>query len=190
MELNMYSKTSARQVPAIFKAIKWRAEDLINLDIGGGRFEDGTKWLQDRGITNLVFDPHCKSYEQNKAIVSILMDKKVDTVTIANVLNVIPDPVERHGIIQMGFTALKEGGRMYISIYEKDRTGVGRMTSAGTFQANRILNSYYGEIEGYLNYSKENMELKGSSFDKFHGLAREAFKMWKKGDMIIVEKLV
>lgn len=83
--------TSRNQVPALFRAVPWVA-DTVNLDVGGGRFDRGTEYLAEQGVTSLVFDPFNRSEQHNIAVLKRVKSRRADTATIANVLNVIKEP--------------------------------------------------------------------------------------------------
>jgi len=75
--------TSLRQVPALFKKqdIDF-PEGGTNFDIGGGRFDEGTKYLADeRGVENFVYDPYNRSPEHNAAVMDRMRTEAADTAT-------------------------------------------------------------------------------------------------------------
>ena len=83
--------TSIKQIPALFTNKNVVFGDT-NIDIGGGRYDLATNYLAERGTTNLLFDPYNQSKEVNKATLDYLMEgNKADTVTCANVLNVMDE---------------------------------------------------------------------------------------------------
>ena len=82
--------TSLHQIAATFKSPYFDTpSDSINVDLGGGKYDLGTEYLKDKGITNLVIDPFNRSPEFNQANEEIARNNKVSSVTINNVLNVI-----------------------------------------------------------------------------------------------------
>jgi hypothetical protein len=140
--------TSLRQVPALFKKqdIDF-PEGGTNLDIGGGRFDEGTKYLEDeRGVKNFVYDPYNRSPEHNADVLDTVARSPADTATAANVLNVIAEPEARADVIRQAMQNIKPGGTAYFQIYEGAGTGVGKVTSKG-FQNNKKTADYIGEVE-------------------------------------------
>ena len=111
--------TSIRQVPALFKSKVFNVpENSVNLDIGGGRFDLGSKYLRDeKNITNLVLDPFNRSQEHNNSIKNYLENNKVDSVTVANVLNVIEESDARKKVIENAYNNLKQDGKSFFQIY-------------------------------------------------------------------------
>jgi len=153
--------TSLRQVPALFKKqdIDF-PEGGTNFDIGGGRFDEGTKYLADeRGVENFVYDPYNRSPEHNAAVMDRMRTKAADTATAANVLNVIAEPEARADVIRQAIQNIKPGGTAYFQIYEGAGTGVGKVTSKG-FQNNKKTADYIGEVEEI--FGPDNVRRKGN----------------------------
>ncbi|MBQ2212844.1 MAG: hypothetical protein II410_08175, partial [Ruminococcus sp.] len=142
--------TSIKQIPALFKHPNVEFGET-NIDIGGGRFDLATNYLAERGTKNMLFDPYNQNEEVNRATLDYLMQgNKADTVTCANVLNVIAEPDARANVILEAAKAIKEDGKAYFMVYEGDGSGEGKRTSAG-WQNNRKTADYMGEIGQYFN---------------------------------------
>jgi len=153
--------TSLRQVPALFKKqdIDF-PEGGTNFDIGGGRFDEGTKYLADeRGVENFVYDPYNRSPKHNADILDKVARNPADTATAANVLNVIAEPEARADVIRQAMQNIKPGGAAYFQIYEGAGTGVGKVTSKG-FQNNKKTANYIGEVEEI--FGPDNVRRKGN----------------------------
>ena len=90
--------TSLNQLPAIFQKVKksggWK-KGTINLDLGGGKYDQATLFLRRFGVTNIIIDPYNRPAEVNQQATAKLKQSPADTVTLANVLNVIPEPEEQ-----------------------------------------------------------------------------------------------
>ncbi len=126
--------TSRNQVPALFKQVGWTS-GTVNLDVGGGRYDRGTAYLADQGVTSLVFDPFNRSEAHNLAVLRRLTLKRADTATIANVLNVIKEGSVRAAVLRFAAKFTRPGGLVYIDVHEGDRSGRGRPTRDG-YQTN------------------------------------------------------
>jgi len=144
------AKTSLRQVPALFK--RW-GDRLggVNLDVGGGAYDEGTHYLSDRhDVANLILDPYNRSREWNHgAQQQFDMLKNVGheaSATLCNVLNVVKGKANRVGILKIIWGKLPKGGKLFVSIYEGNSSGVGKVTSKG-WQENRKAATYLKEIE-------------------------------------------
>ena len=138
--------TSLRQVAAGFKKVDF-APGTVNLDLGGGKFDEGTKYLAERGVTNLVYDPVNRSSGENWKIYDAVRNGGVDTVTCNNVLNVIGEAEVRDNVILQAAKALKPGGVAYFTVYEGDGSGKGRQSKADSWQEHRKTKTYVGEVE-------------------------------------------
>ena len=138
-------KTSLRQVASGFRKIDFEP-GTVNLDLGGGKFDEGTRYLAERGVTNLVFDPVNRSAESNRKIFEAVKSGGVDTVTCNNVLNVIGEAAARDNVILQAAKALKPGGTAYFTVYEGDGSGNGRQSQADAWQENRKTSDYLDEI--------------------------------------------
>lgn len=142
------AKTSIKQVPALFNNPNVEFGET-NVDIGGGRFDLATQQLAENGTRNYVFDPFNRSEASNRATLDFIKESGgADTVTCANVLNVIAEPEARANVILEAAKAIKPDGTAYFMVYEGDGKGEGRETSAG-WQNNRTTASYVSEIERY-----------------------------------------
>jgi hypothetical protein len=140
------AETSIKQVPALFKNNRFEVlPDHRNLDIGGGKYDLGTEHLRGRGIESHVYDPYNRTPEHNQTVLDRFKNAPADSVTAANVLNVIPEFEARLGVIQQAYDNLQPGGKAYFSIYEGDKSGKGAATSKG-YQRNAPANSYIDEI--------------------------------------------
>ena len=135
--------TSLNQVPAVFKKVNWKS-GTTNIDIGGGKYDTSTNFMKDKGVTNVVFDPFNRDAEHNRNAFEKIQSKG-DTVTVANVLNVIKEDVVRDNVILQAAKALKPNGTAYFGIYEGNASGNGKETSKG-WQNNRKTADYIPEI--------------------------------------------
>lgn len=134
--------TSVNMVPRLFKNINWKP-GTYNLDIGGGRFQTGTDYLAGLGVTNLVYDPYNRSEEHNrKVLLEAILNQDKLSITMSNVLNVIQDEYARHMTIALSWSFFRP---VFISVYEGDKSGEGKITSRG-WQENRRLTDYRDEV--------------------------------------------
>ena len=142
--------TSLNQIPSGMKKVNWQP-GTTNVDIGGGRFDTATEYLREQGVENLVFDPFNRNAEHNKEVAERVRDNKVDTATCHNVLNVIDSELSRANVILQAAKAIKPDGTAYFTVYEGDKSGVGRQTKSDSWQNNRPTKDYVREIEAYFD---------------------------------------
>lgn len=138
---------NSSKLPAIFKMVKFNP-GTINLDYGGGKFDNATQYLQDEyDVTNLVYDPYNRSSDHNSEVLSIVRNNGgADTITCSNVLNVIKEPEARMAVLRNCKNYLKNGGKAYFTVYEGSADGAEGPTKAG-YQLNKKTADYVEEIE-------------------------------------------
>ena len=144
------------KVPALFTMAKANFEpDTINFDVGGGKYDTATVYLQGLNVRNLIYDKFNRSEEWNKNITDTLIKcGGADTVTISNVLNVIKEWDCRHDVLQLAYAFSKPTATIYITVYEGDKSGIGKQTKADCYQLNRATADYVGEILTVFPYVK------------------------------------
>lgn len=142
-------------LPRIFRTAAWR-KGSINADIGGGASDVATKYLAGKGVTNVVYDPFNRTTAHNIEAVEKIANRKSDTATVNNVLNVIRELGSRARVIAQAADAIKNNGTAYFTIYQGDGTGTGRVTKIKggkslTWQENRKTSSYAKEVRRYFD---------------------------------------
>lgn len=136
---------NSNKLPAIFRMVKFQP-DTMNLDYGGGRFDNAAEELAKINVTNLVYDPYNRSAEHNQEVLKqVRANGGADTVTISNVLNVIAEPEARQTVLRNAKKLVKPGGKVYITVYEGNKSGSGAETKAG-YQLNKDTKDYVDEI--------------------------------------------
>lgn len=146
------AKTAVNQIPALHK---WLVnEESVGpgrtvVDYGGGPYDKATEFLAEHGIRNLVYDPHNRSYDHNVEVAMWATKNRVAAVLLSNVLNVIQDPEERINVLRAAavFASACQDppASVYITVYEGDRSGVGKETTKG-WQENRKRETYRQEV--------------------------------------------
>lgn len=147
---------NSSKLPAIFGLVEF-LPDTINLDYGGGRFDNATAFLAEKGVTNLVFDPYNRPYDHNKRVLSEVRENGgADTVTCSNVLNVIKERENRLEVIRNIKQLLKLDGVAYFTVYEGDKSGNESPTVKG-YQLNQSTDKYIEDISSIFT----NVQRKG-----------------------------
>ena len=142
------TSVNKNKVPAVFRKVHWDIRD-INLDFGGGKYDTASDFLmREYGAINLIYDPFNRTREHNGAVlVDLYVHGGADTCTISNVLNVIDEKLDRLIALQMAKTLMKRGGLAYITVYEGNRSGIGRRTGKDQWQNNLPLSAYLDEVK-------------------------------------------
>jgi hypothetical protein len=133
-----------RHFGIVAKQFGWE-KGTTHLDIGGGRFDNAIEHLEGQGITGHVYDPYNRTEEHNANAIS--MTKGAHTASLFNVLNVIQEPENQIAAIRVAHEQLRPDGRVFIGVYEGDRSGVGKQTGKDQFQHNQPLESYLPMVQ-------------------------------------------
>lgn len=80
-----------------------------NFDLGGGRFDNATDFLRNKGVRNVIYDPFNRSRQHNESSISNSY-RSFDTCTVNNVLNVIDSLDEINNVIKRANFVLKPNG--------------------------------------------------------------------------------
>jgi site-specific DNA-cytosine methylase len=139
------------KLPQTFNIVKFKS-GTINADIGGGRFNNATESLAEKGVENVIYDPFNRTQEWNSSATSRISGGKANTATINNVLNVIKEPENRERVIMQAADSVKQDGEAYFLIHEGDRSGNSRITKqkdgvALSWQEHKKAEAYISEIK-------------------------------------------
>ena len=153
VEQNISSRNTSingSRLPRVFSIVGtklgWEL-DSVNLDIGGGRYNNATEYLAQIGVRNLIWDPYNRSEDHNAKIADYVSEELVDTVTLSNVLCVIAERRVQDSVLQMAYDVLKPFGSVYITVYEGDKSSEGRQTGPDQWQENRKLADYLDQVK-------------------------------------------
>ena len=135
------------KLPALINKVTW-VPGTVNADIGGGKFDNATAALKEKGVENVVYDPFNRSAAENGLAVGRIAGGQADTATVSNVLNVIQEKEGRSRVIEQAADAVGDDGVAYFLVYEGSGKGVGKATTKG-WQENRKTESYIKEIEEF-----------------------------------------
>lgn len=128
-----------KRIPALFNKIELRNCQL--LDYGCGKYPNYVKqWGEKRGISVISYDKY------NYCEEDWYKEYGYDAVCLSNVLNVVNNWNTRWDILQDCWNCLRIGGQLYITVYEGDKNGIGRITKADCWQENRRTADYLCEV--------------------------------------------
>ena len=118
-----------------------------HLDIGGGRFDNAIEHLATHGVNAHVYDPYNRSEEHNTNALAKAGNGQADTVSLFNVLNVIDDPEHHTSALQLAHSSLKPKGKLFVGVYEGDKSGKGKQTGKDSYQRNEKIDAYLPTIQ-------------------------------------------
>lgn len=109
------------------------------VDIGGGKYDNAVSHFAKFGHFLSVYDKYNRTEEQNRLVLS----GSYDVAFCSNVLNVIDSREERYNVVKLALSLAPE---CYISVYEGDKTGIGRETKKDCYQLNQPIRFYLDEL--------------------------------------------
>lgn len=121
-------------------------KNQIVVDIGGGKFDNAVDKLKSIGAYLHVYDPFNRSIKHNEAVIKKVADGGADVAVSNNTLNVIAEDKNIITVIAQSHNALRDNGKAYFTVYEGDRSGMGKVTSKG-FQRNLPTQSYIDMVK-------------------------------------------
>lgn len=171
------AKTSLpKNEPSLYKSAVFQSSlkrGGQNLDIGAGRTEYATKLLAEKGVKNATFDPFNRPQEVNARIIrDITSGKRFNTVTAANVLNVIAEPEVRDNVILEAAKAVSPNGRVFFDVYTAPRAG--EVKGRDSFQTGMKPQEYIPEIEKHFGKVERSGSIVVASSPKVSSLSRKA----------------
>lgn len=110
------------------------------IDIGGGKFDIAIEVAKAYDAKVSIYDPYNRTAEHNEKV----MSSAYDCAIISNVLNVIDSEDARKQVL---LTAYNKADVVLITVYEGDRSGIGRQTGSDSWQENRVTADYIREVE-------------------------------------------
>lgn len=140
---------NSSKLPSVFSKVNFEP-GTVNLDYGGGRYDNVAEYLKQYDVLNLVYDPFNREKAHNREVLDVIKKNGgADTVTCSNVLNVIEEPEIRANVIKNCKRCLKSGGTAYFTVYEGDGTGTGKANDKkSSYQLNKKTAEYVADIEG------------------------------------------
>lgn len=137
---------NSNRLPAVFNMVSFEP-GTVNIDYGGGKFDNVAEYLTQYDVVNLVYDPYNRTAEHNKEVIRLVREHGgADTATCSNVLNVIKEPEVRINVLNNIKKLVKPNGKVYITVYEGKGNNAEGPTKAG-YQLNRKTAEYMDEIQ-------------------------------------------
>ena len=140
---------NGNKLPTAFS--KFRAYGRT-LDYGCGKFTNMIKLhVNEQGADYYPYDPYNMDEGTNEAVMYIGNRYGFDTIFCCNVLNVIDDDSSVWCALYSMYQLLNNHSKMYIQIYEGNKTGVGAETKKDCYQRNMKTKDYerfFGAFQG------------------------------------------
>lgn len=135
--------TSINTINGIYKKIvgKYPSSSSI-LDVGCGKYDSNKDFANDNGFAWFGIDPYNRTTEYNDASLEALYDwcEYPDIIMLNNVLNVIAEDSILMSVLNQVYDYAGEDTDVYITIYEGDKSGVGKVTTKGYQRNQKVVN--------------------------------------------------
>ena len=137
---------NSTKLPAVFKKAPLSAG--LVMDYGCGKYTDHIRdYVSNAHRVYLPYDPYNQPDDRNALtanyVINAMYARYPVDVVCSNVLNVIDDDDTVRKIArQIEEITTASGGTGYVTVYEGNRSGVGRQTGADQYQRNEPLRSY------------------------------------------------
>ena len=142
------------KLPAVYKKAHFLSKNI--LDYGCGAYTKHIRqYVESMGKIYLPYDPYNQYIDEaldtRDKIHLLLANECPIDVVCSNVLNVIDDDEEIKGIAKTIMDIImRAGGFGFITVYEGDKSGIGRQTGKDQYQRNEPLKSYLKYFSGHI----------------------------------------
>ena len=129
------------KLPAIYNKIDFSkfGNGFNVLDYGCGKFNNGRDYIDSIGGNWWGYDPFNRTEKDNM----LSFGNYYDCIICSNVLNVISDVTFIWDIIRKIFNKIENREQaIFVTVYEGDKSGVGRITKNDCYQRNQITADY------------------------------------------------
>lgn len=137
---------NSTRLPAVYSKATLSAP--LVMDYGCGKYtEHIEQYIRSLRKTYLPYDPYNKTEKENSFSMTLVCNAMylrypVDVVC-SNVLNVIDDDATVHQVAKdIERIVRSSGGTGFVTVYEGNRSGIGRRTGEDQYQRNEPLRSY------------------------------------------------
>lgn len=142
-------ESSINKVNYVYKHYNF-PKGAVVLDYGCGKYDSCKEVVEAQEAVYLPYDPYNRDEETNNASLEYAKTKGVSYIVCANVLNVIKEEEVIQNIIETIASLCQKNTQVIISIYEGDKSGIGKPTTKG-YQRHQRIYSYYKWFEPYFN---------------------------------------
>ena len=133
---------NSTKLPTIYNKINWHQAILTNetiMDYGCGKFNNAKDFVEGMGFKWLGYDKFNRSYGENIKFVDYLLGRAADIMVCSNVLNVIDNEEE---IARIARIICNYSNHYFVTVYEGDKSGKGRVTKNDCYQRNESIKEY------------------------------------------------
>ena len=148
-------KTSLKQVPAVYTHYEFEDGSVV-FDYGCGKyFSEVENYFRNKNktIITLGYDPYNQDESTNNSRLALAATIGIDYIVCSNVLNVIKETESIKTVISNIAELAKDNTKIIFSIYEGDKSGVGKVTKCG-YQKNQKVKEYVELLQEFFKVNK------------------------------------
>ena len=144
------------KLPSVYNKIDFsKFGDLQVLDYGCGKFDNTKHFIENIGGSWYGYDPYNRTEAENMEC----KDRWFNCIICSNVLNVLSDTRLVYDVLRNIFDYIwYSRQKVFITVYEGDKSGVGKMTKDDCYQRNERTAEYLYMVQKVLgdNYVIKN----------------------------------
>ena len=141
--------TSINTISKIYTQMEF-LENSVILDYGCGKYNTSIEYMKHKDCIVLPFDKYNRTELENNNTLQYVSNYDLDYIVCSNVLNVIYEEDIIKNIIKDIYNYSKKNTIIYISIFEGNKSGIGKVTTKG-YQRNEKYKEYLKYLEPYFD---------------------------------------
>lgn len=147
---------NSAKLPAVYNKIDWNKFQHIKvLDYGCGKFNNAKDYITSMNGKWFGYDPYNRTESENMACIG----KWFNCIVCSNVLNVLSDTALVYDVLRkISDYIFYASQKVFITVYEGDKSGIGKMTKDDCYQRNQKTTEYLSMVQKILgdNYVIKN----------------------------------
>lgn len=132
---------NSKKLPAVYKKINFSKfkNNFSVLDYGCGKFNNAKDYINSINGKWFGYDPYNRTEAEN----NIALSSNSNCIICSNVLNVLFDYEAILNVVRDIYTQVKKNqSAVFITVYEGNKSGYGRITKKDCYQRNELLINY------------------------------------------------
>lgn len=147
---------NSTKLPAVYNKIDWsKFSGIKMIDYGCGKFNNAKEFINSIGGRWYGYDPYNRTEAENIAC----RGEWFNCIVCSNVLNVLSDTKLVYDVLRkIADYIFYTSQKVFITVYEGDKSGVGKMTKDDCYQRNERTAEYISMVQKVLgdNYVIKN----------------------------------
>lgn len=147
MNQNITSKNTSinsTKLPAIYNKINWdKFQNIKMLDYGCGKFDNAKDYIENLNGKWFGYDPYNRTELENERVYK----EWFNIIVCSNVLNVLSDTKIIYDVLHKIRLFASNNTAIFFTVYEGDKSGIGKLTKADCYQRNEKTIEYLKYIK-------------------------------------------